>query len=132
MQDRLPTDAELAIEQESITQWVIDLYPIDPDPAFVFIDVTLHTQEHEDMAAIRRHKATYARDKRKGGYLIRVEGPSAEGFTGREVPVTLISGAEHAEKLEGMIWTGVDEKSGQKVALYRFEAKPKQHVEPEF
>ena len=35
----------------------------------------------------RSHKATYARDKRKGGYLIRVIGPNAAAFAGREVPV---------------------------------------------
>lgn len=74
----------------------------------------------------RKHKATYARDKRKGGYLIRVAGPYPEMFAGREVPVTTRSGDEHNEQLDALIWTGTDEQSGERVALYSFIAKPRE------
>jgi len=74
----------------------------------------------------RRHRATYATDKRNGGYLIRVQGPTAEKFAGREVPVTLKSGREHNEKLTRLIWTGNDAETGEKVSLYAFAAKPRE------
>lgn len=80
----------------------------------------------------RNHKATYARDKRKGGYLIRVEGPYASAFAGREVPVTRMDGTEETEKLSGMIWSGHDRESGKPVALYSFEAKPREEVKVDF
>lgn len=80
----------------------------------------------------RAHKATYAKDKRKGGYLIRVEGPSAGSFVGREVPVTMKDSSEHNEKLVNLIWVGKDKESGKPVALYGFEAKPQEKVEAEF
>lgn len=73
----------------------------------------------------RAHTATYATDKRKGGYLIRVQGPKASQFSGRDVPVTTRDGAEHQEKLVKLIWSGKDEETGQPVALYQFEAKPR-------
>lgn len=76
----------------------------------------------------RAHRATYARDKMKGGYIIRVEGPNANRFAGREVPVTLRNGDESTEKLEALIWTGKDQDSGQPVALYSFEARPKEEM----
>ena len=74
------------------------------------------------------HKATYATDKRNGGYLVRVAGPSAEKFAGRPVPVTMKSGDEHEETLDRLIWTGKDKDSGEKVALYKFVAKPKEKI----
>ncbi len=77
----------------------------------------------------RLHKATYATDKRNGGYLIRVAGPNAAKFAGREVPVTMKSGDEHNEKLERLIWTGIDTESGDTVALYKFVAKPREETE---
>jgi hypothetical protein len=81
----------------------------------------------------RAHKATYAADKKKGGYLVRVQGPRAADFVGRSVPVTVKSGAEHVEKLTRLIWTGTDdgEISGYvgPCALYAFEAKPKDKTE---
>lgn len=77
----------------------------------------------------RLHRATYATDKRNGGYLIRVQGPNAEKFAGRDVPVTMKSGDEHTEKLQRLIWTGKDQESGEKVALYKFEAKPREKAE---
>lgn len=80
----------------------------------------------------RKHRATYARDKKKGGYLIRVAGPNAAMFAGRDVPVTMKNGDEHNEKLDGLIWSGIDEESGDNVALYSFEAKPREKVDAEF
>lgn len=78
----------------------------------------------------RAHKAGYAADKKKGGYLVRVLGPRAADFVGREVPVTTKSGAEHVEKLTRLIWSGTDdgEISGYvgPAALYAFESKPKE------
>jgi hypothetical protein len=76
----------------------------------------------------RQHKATYARDKRKGGYLIRVAGPNAGRFAGREVPVTMKDDTEHTEKLTGLIWAGIDTETGAPVALYSFEAKPREEI----
>lgn len=75
--------------------------------------------------APRVHKATYATDKRKGGYLIRVAGPAANRFAGRVVPVTTRDGSEHDETLTRLIWSGLDQESGENVALYNFEPKPK-------
>lgn len=80
----------------------------------------------------RAHKATYATDKRKGGYIIRVGGPNAGAFVGRVVPVTLRSGDEQDEKLVKLLWSGKDEESGENVALYTFEAKPRNEEELPF
>jgi hypothetical protein len=83
--------------------------------------------------AERKHKATYATDKRNGGYLVRISGPYPEMFAGREVPVTMKSGEEHSEKLVRLIWTGVDKESGDRVSLYKFESKPRvEEAAPEF
>jgi hypothetical protein len=73
----------------------------------------------------RTHKATYASDKKKGGYLVRVAGPHAGRFVGREVPVVTMSGKESMEKLTKLLWTGADEKTAEPVALYQFEARPR-------
>lgn len=75
--------------------------------------------------ADRQHKASYSVDKKKGGYIIRVEGPNAAKFSGRTVPVTTRSGDEHEEKLERLIWQGNDQETGKPVALYSFEARPR-------
>lgn len=74
----------------------------------------------------RQHRATFARDKRNGGYLIRIQGPHAERFSGRTVPVTRKDNSEEEQELESMIWTGPDAESGDKVALYKFVAKPRE------
>jgi hypothetical protein len=74
----------------------------------------------------RLHKATWARDKKKGGYLVRIIGPNAGEFAGREVPVTRMNDTESTEKLKGLIWTGIDEDSGRPVALYSVEARPRE------
>lgn len=77
----------------------------------------------------RLHRATYATDKRKGGYLIRVQGPHAERFVGREVPVTTRRGDENTEKLMRLIWAGKDKDTGEPVALYAFEPRPRGDTE---
>lgn len=73
----------------------------------------------------RRHKATYATDKRKGGYIVRVEGPECEKFAGRIVPVTMRSGDEHEEQLNRLLWSGINDSDGKPVALYSFVSRPK-------
>lgn len=73
----------------------------------------------------RQHKATYAADKMKGGWNVRVVGPQATRFAGREVPVTMKDDTEHTEKLVRLIWSGTDKDTGAPVALYTFEPKPK-------
>lgn len=78
----------------------------------------------EEKTQKRSHKATYARDNKKGGYLIRVEGPHASKFAGKEVPVTRMDNSESNEKLNRMIWSGTDKETGKPVALYTFEPKP--------
>ena len=85
----------------------------------------------DDAKRARLHKATYARDKKKGGYLVRVAGPTAGAFAGRTVPVTMLDASEHDEKLLKLIWSGIDTgeyggKAGEPVALYTFEAKPRE------
>lgn len=76
----------------------------------------------------RNHKATYATDKRNGGYLIRVAGPNANAFAGREVPVTRKDNSESNEKLVRLVWSGPDPEMGM-VALYAFEARPREDVQ---
>jgi hypothetical protein len=78
-----------------------------------------------------KHKATYARDKKKGGYLVRVSGPYPEKFAGRDVPVQMLDGTTHVEKLLKLIWTGIDTgeyggKAGESVTLYTFESRPRE------
>ena len=80
----------------------------------------------------RKHRATYSTDKKKGGYLVRVEGPYPEKFAGREIPVTTRDGKEHIEKLVRLIWTGKDKETGVPVSLYTFEPKPREMEEMPF
>lgn len=82
----------------------------------------------------RLHKATYSRDKKKGGYLVRVAGPNAGAFAGRKVPVTLNNQTEHEEELLALVWTGADDGqyggvAGTPVALYTFKATPREEDE---
>lgn len=74
----------------------------------------------------RAHRATYSTDKRNGGYNIRVAGPSANQFAGRTVPVTMKDGSEHEETLTRVLWAGKDKETGENVALYSFQAKPRE------
>jgi len=78
------------------------------------------TEKSQQAKAERQHKATYARDKKKGGYLVRVEGPNANRFAARTVPVTRKDNSEHEEELDQLIWSGKDKESGKLVALYTF------------
>lgn len=81
-------------------------------------------------ASKRLHKATFARDKRNpGGYLIRVEGPTASAFAGRDVPVVRKDDSESMETLETCIWAGIDDESGKPVALYRFTARERKEAD---
>lgn len=83
-----------------------------------------------------QHRATYAKDKKKGGYLVRVIGPHAARFAGREVPV-FVQGNDQPqpEKLKALLWSGVDAgefnkaDAGKPVALYSFEPRPKDKTE---
>ena len=77
----------------------------------------------------RTHRATYARDKRNGGYLIRVEGPHSNAFAGRDVPVTRRDYSESPEKLDALIWSGTDEETDKPVSLYTFVPKPKEELD---
>ncbi len=92
----------------------------------------------EEKKEERKHKATYASDKKTGGYLVRVIGPNAADFAGREVPVTTMTGVEHMEKLTKLVWSGVDKGwedrpgTGLPAALYKFESKPKEKKETVF
>jgi hypothetical protein len=82
---------------------------------------------HEPIPPVgqRSHRATYARDKRNGGYIIRVEGPQASKFAGRQVPVVRKDGTEDMETLTDLIWSGINDESGKPASLYKFEAKPR-------
>lgn len=80
----------------------------------------------------RQHKATYAKDKHRGGYIIRVIGPHANRFAGRVVPCVRKDDSEDNETLTDLIWSGKDEESGQPVALYNFAPKPKDDVVDEY
>lgn len=90
----------------------------------------------ETPTAKRLHTATYATDKRTGGYNIRIVGPYPEKFAGREVPVSTKGGQEHTEKLVRLLWSGPDkdpqtgEPTGRNAALYSFASKPREE-EPE-
>jgi hypothetical protein len=85
----------------------------------------------------RLHRATYSRDKKTGGYLVRVAGPNANQFAGEEVPVETLDKQEHMEKLGKLVWAGVDTGEyggvkGQPVALYSFEGRPREITKPIF
>lgn len=61
----------------------------------------------------------------RGGYIIRVIGPMANRFAGREVPVGRRDDSESTEKLTDLVWSGTDEDTGKPVALYNFEPRPR-------
>jgi hypothetical protein len=69
------------------------------------------------------HQATYSRDKRRGGWIVRVVGPHAAKFAGREIPVRLRSGEERSTLLGRLLWSGSDQ-GGSPVALYEMRAMP--------
>lgn len=84
-----------------------------------------------------QHRAGYARDRRNGGYMIRVVGPFANRFAGREIPVGRSDGSEGTERLDTLVWTGLDDgefnpkDKGQNIALYTFEARPRESLDDE-
>ena len=80
----------------------------------------------------RQHKATWARDNRNGGYLVRVEGPYANRFARRQVPVTKRDGTESTEQLLDLIWSGQDQQTSAHVALYGYEPHAPDQEEAEF
>jgi len=80
--------------------------------------------DDKNAAPKRSHRATYGRDKRKGGYIVRVEGPNCTRFAGRTVPVTLKNGGETEATLDSLIWSGNDQETGKPVAMYSMVAKP--------
>ena len=91
------------------------------------------TQKETDKAAPKiRHRATYSTDKRNGGYLVRITGEYPEKFAGREVPVSTRAGATHVEKLTRLVWSGADLETGELVALYKFESKPRDETPVEW
>ena len=75
-----------------------------------------------------RHRATYAADKKKGGWLIRIAGEYPHAFAGREVPVTMKNSEMHNEQLDRLIWQGLDIENGDHVALYTFIPKPREET----
>lgn len=88
------------------------------------------TKDEKVIEKIKRaHKATYATDKRSGGYMVRVVGPNSDKFNKREVPVETKAGSEHVEKLTRLVWTGPDKETGEKVSLYKFEPRPREAEE---
>lgn len=86
----------------------------------------------------RSHKATYAADKRNGGYLVRVVGPHANAFSGKIVPVVKRDDSESAEALERVVWSGIDTGTkenpgtGKPVALYKFTQRKNKDNDVEF
>ena len=74
----------------------------------------------------RKHRATFAKDKVKGGYLIRVIGPHASKMAGRWLPVTKLDNSETMEFAIDLITSGPDEDSGTYYALYSMYRKPKE------
>jgi hypothetical protein len=75
----------------------------------------------------RQHRASFSRDKNTGGFNIWVEGPSANKFAGKYVPVTLFDGTEQMEKCLKLTWTGISSLTDKPAAVYTFlkKARPK-------
>jgi len=100
------------------------------------------THDGSDIATVvksgakREHKATFAADKRNGGFCVRIIGPHANKFSGKIVPVTKRDDTETLEQLDRVVWTGIDTGvpakdgkpaivgTGKPVALYTFIPKP--------
>jgi hypothetical protein len=84
----------------------------------------------------RAHKANWQRDKKKGGYIVRVKGPHCTEFAGREVPVSGTSGDEQMVRLEKLIHSGTDDGKFDNqpgpYALYSYVPKPREVKEVEF
>lgn len=80
-------------------------------------------------ATKRLHRATFATDNIEGGYMVRVEGPNADKFAKRTIPVTRFNGEETEIELKSMTWTGPDKVTGVKVALYKIVKHPRVKVD---
>lgn len=85
----------------------------------------------------RRHRATFATDRKKGGYIVRVAGPDCDRFAGKVVPVTTKSGREDMHELDRLLWTGTDDSEDcpaqyKKVSLYSFKPKPREEDDVTF
>lgn len=92
-------------------------------------ETTTEEIERPKPAKGRAHVATYARDKRNGGYIVRVQGPNANRFAGRTVPVTRRDRSETQEELDRLVWSGKDNESAEPVALYTFKQRPRDDVD---
>lgn len=73
----------------------------------------------------KHHEATFAFDRRTRGYVIRVVGPSATSFPGRDIPVKRRDGTTTTEKLGRVLWNGTDKTTGETIAIYSFVSRPK-------
>lgn len=80
----------------------------------------------------RTHKATYAKDRKEGGYNLRVIGPHAKKMGRRWLPVTRFDGSENMEYALDIIWSGTDDGTedrpgtGLPVALFSMWKAPKE------
>ncbi len=74
----------------------------------------------------RNHRASYAKDKMKGGYNIRVVGPSALKMGHRWLPVTRVDGSENMEFTMDIVYSGKDDDTGQPLALFTMWKAPKE------
>lgn len=90
------------------------------------------TKTGETKTPQRLHRAAYTRDKKNPGqWLVRVSGPHAKEFEGREVPVTVNGGGEQIETLARGVFAGIDDgkinpaDKGQNYCLYQIVPKPK-------
>jgi hypothetical protein len=80
----------------------------------------------------RTHVASYTKIRDiPFKWFIRVVGPHAGRFAGRDIPVARKDGSEETEKLIKLIWQGDDRDTGKPVAIYEFVAKPKQELDDE-
>lgn len=88
-------------------------------------------------AAERQHVATFSFNQRAQQYNVRVVGPHADKFAGREIPVSRLNKPDSIEKLTRMLKSGIDEgkvvpeNKGKMYALYSFVQKPRAVEEEE-
>jgi len=95
----------------------------------------------------RQHKASFSKDSRNPGkYNVLVEGPNAQKFATKRVPVGMRNGTEKEVQLLDCFWFGPDEgrsdengnmveapKPGHFKALYHFKPEEREpEPEPEF
>lgn len=74
----------------------------------------------------RQHSASYTRLRGEPlKWFVRVVGPHALKFSGRDIPVATKNGVEHEEKMGRLLGDFTDQDTGQPVGIYEFIAKPK-------